>query len=436
MTTQVLLPKLGNTVESSIIVAWLKQPGERVAEGDALCTVETDKSTLDVPSTASGVLVHQLVKVGDDVPVLAPIAVIGDGRDLPLTPTPLPPGEGLRVSPRARALAQETGVDVSRIAGTGPNGRIIERDVQAALASQPKLTPVAKAMIERGGYVAPERGSGPGGRITKDDLMPVLPTALRAERLSGRGEGGLVDAQDYDVIPLPNIRRVIAERMRASLHSTAQLTLHASADARALLDYRQRLKASDEALGLRGVTINDLVLFAVARTLPSFPQLNATFNEPTPDPSLQGRGAELRQYKSVHLGFAVDTPRGLLVPVIRDAATLTLKQLAETASQLAKAAQAGALAPDALSGSTFTVTNLGGFGIESFTPILNAPQVAVLGVGNINLKAVEMDGEIQHIPHIGLSLTIDHQIVDGAPGAKFLQALARNLAQIDLLLAV
>jgi len=434
---QVLLPKLGNTVESSIIVAWLKQPGDAVAEGDALCTVETDKSTLDVPSTASGVLLQQLVKVGDDVPVLAPIAVIGDGRDLPLTPTPLPPGEGLRVSPRARALAQETGVDVSSIAGSGPSGRVIERDVQAALASQPKLTPVAKAMIERGGYVAPERGSGPGGRITKEDLAPALPSPLRAERPSGRGEGGGVDAQDYDVIPLPNIRRVIAERMRASLHSTAQLTLHASADARALRDYRQRLKISDEALGLRGVTINDLVLFAVARTLPAFPQLNATFSE-----------GELRQYKSVHLGFAVDTSRGLLVPVIRDVQTLTLKQLADASSQLAKAAQTGALAPDALSGGIFTVTNLGGFGIESFTPIVNAPQVAILGVGNINLKAVEASQtprvsrstaeapEVSFVPHIGLSLTIDHQIVDGAPGAKFLQALARNLTQFELLLAI
>jgi pyruvate dehydrogenase E2 component (dihydrolipoamide acetyltransferase) len=173
------------------------------------------------------------------------------------------------------------------------------------------------------------------------------------------------------------------------------------------------------------VTINDLMLFAVARTLRQFPQLNATFEN-----------GELRQFKRVHLGFAVDTPRGLLAPVIRNADAMTLKQLADESSRLNKAVQDGKIAPDSLSGGTFTVTNLGSFGIESFTPILNAPQVAILGVGNVNLKAIEVDGEVRHIPHIGLSLTIDHQVVDGAPGARFLQTLARNLAQIELLLAL
>lgn len=425
MATKVLLPRLGNSVESSIIVSWLKQSGDRVEEGETLCTVETDKATMDVPSTASGVLVQQLVKVSDDVPVLAPIAVIDEAQTLRVSETP-------RISSRARKLAQQAGVDVSQIVGSGPGGRIIERDVRVSLTptlsqkerEQARMTPVAKAMVERGGYIAPQQGSGPGGRITKDDLTPMPPSPLRAERPRGRGAGSEVSPMEYDVIPLPNIRRVIAERMRASLQTTAQLTMQASADARALLDYRKRLKGSDEALGLRGVTINDLVLFVVARALPAFLQLNATFSD-----------GELRQFKLVHLGFAVDTPRGLLVPVIRDAATLTLKQLADESSRLAQAAQDGKLAPDALSGGTFTVTNLGSFGIESFTPILNAPQVAILGVGNINLKAVEVDGSIQHIPHIGLSLTIDHQIVDGAPGAKFLQALVSNLAHFELLLA-
>lgn len=434
MPNTVVLPKLGNTVESSILVTWLKQPGDTVATGEPLCVVETDKATMEVVSTAAGTLLQHLVKVGDDVPVLAPLAVIGEAHEQTL--------RVFGVSPRARALAQANGLDASQIAGSGPGGRIIERDVQAALTptfslwerEKARLTPVAKAMVEGGGYVAPERGSGPGGRVTKRDLRP---TDVETRPSTGSGGASLqhdgVDKESelserfdpYDVISLPNIRRVIAERMRASLQSTAQLTMHASADARALLGYRQRLKASDEALGLRGVTINDLVLFAVARTLPAFPQLNATFSD-----------GELREYQSAHLGFAVDTPRGLLAPVIRKADRMTLRQLAHEASQLVKAGQDGKLAPDALNGGTFTVTNLGRFEIESFTPLLNAPQVAILGVGNINLKAVEQDGAIQHIPHIGLSLTIDHQIVDGAPGAKFLQALARNLAQFELLLAL
>jgi pyruvate dehydrogenase E2 component (dihydrolipoamide acetyltransferase) len=192
-----------------------------------------------------------------------------------------------------------------------------------------------------------------------------------------------------------------------------------------LLAYRQRLKTSDQALGLSGVTINDLVMLAVAKTLPGFLDLNATFAD-----------GELRRYRQVHLGFAVDTPRGLLVPVIRNASARSLRQLAAESSRLAQACQSGAVSPDALSGGTFTVTNLGQFGIESFTPIVNAPQVAILGVGNVNLRPVEDEGGVVHVPHIGLSLTIDHQIVDGAPGARFLQALARNIAQIELSLAL
>jgi pyruvate dehydrogenase E2 component (dihydrolipoamide acetyltransferase) len=314
------------------------------------------------------------------------------------------------ISPRALKLAEESDLDPAQLTGSGPGGRIIERDVRAALAARPqsesvRMTPVAKAMIERGGFVAPEHGSGPGGRITKADLAVAA-------------------APDYDVIALPNIRRVIAERMRGSVHGTAQLTMTASADARALLAYRKRLKDSDAALGLRDATINDLVLLAVAKTLPEFPQLNATFSD-----------GELRQFKPVHLGFAVDTPRGLLVPVIRDAHTHSLRVIARESSRLAQACQAGTVPPDVLAGGTFTVTNLGQFGIESFTPILNVPQVAILGVGNVTLRAIDVDGVIQHVPHLGLSLTIDHQIVDGAPGAKFLQALARGIAGIDLLVA-
>jgi pyruvate dehydrogenase E2 component (dihydrolipoamide acetyltransferase) len=213
--------------------------------------------------------------------------------------------------------------------------------------------------------------------------------------------------------------------MRGSLQNAAQLTMNASADARALQAYRARLKASDDSLGLREVTINDLVLFAVARTLPRFPELNATFKD----------GA-LWQYKQAHLAFAVDTPRGLLVPVLRNADALTLHALSEQARAFTALCREGKIAPAALSGGTFTVTNLGGFGIESFTPIINTPQAAILGVGNINLKPIEQNGTVQFIPHLGLSLTIDHQIVDGAPAAKFLQALAQAIGSIDLLLAI
>jgi pyruvate dehydrogenase E2 component (dihydrolipoamide acetyltransferase) len=404
MATQVILPKLGNSVESSIIASWLKQPGDAVAEGDALCLVETDKTTMEVASTAAGVLLQHLAQPGDDVPVHAPIAWIGAAGEALPAPATIAATES-PASPRARKLAAAHGVDVSKIEGSGPNGRIIERDVRAAAQ---QLTPLAKAMVASGDYVAPEQGSGFGGRITRRDLVDARATSAQATGA-----------------PINGVRRIIAERMRASLQNTAQLTMHASADARALLGYRQRLKASDERLGLREITINDLVMLVTAKTLAGFPELNATLQD-----------GVLTRYDAVHLAFAVDAPRGLLVPVIRDAQTLTLRQLAEAARTLGAAARDNKLSADQLSGGTFTVSNLGQFGIESFTPILNAPQVAILGVGNVNLKPVEQDGEIAFVPHLGLSLTIDHQALDGAPGAKFLQTLARNIAQIELLLAM
>jgi pyruvate dehydrogenase E2 component (dihydrolipoamide acetyltransferase) len=234
---------------------------------------------------------------------------------------------------------------------------------------------------------------------------------------------------ESEVIPIRGTRKIIAERMLTSMQSTAQLTLHSSADARALLALRKRLKASDVAFGLQGVTINDLILFAVSRILPLHPMLNATMSE-----------NNITQFRNIHLGFAVDTPRGLLVPVIRRANHLSLSALAHEGQRLAAAVQAGSIIPDEMTGGTFTVTNLGNLGIEQFTPILNVPQVAILGVGSVVLRAVAVNGDVgegvEFIPHVGLSLTINHQVVDGAPASRFLQSLAVGIRDLDLLLAL
>jgi pyruvate dehydrogenase E2 component (dihydrolipoamide acetyltransferase) len=444
------MPRLGNTVESSIIVRWIKQKGETVAEGEALCEVETDKATLEVPSPVSGTLLEMFFAEGNDVPVMTTIAAIGApgenveslrpggavsavpaaapaeppaGRQ-PAAEQPTAPAAGAEVpvvgvSPRARSLAKQKGFDPVGLAGSGPGGRIIERDVLAALAARPRMTPLAQAMVSKGEFVAPPKGSGAGGRITSKDLSPAAAAPVPAAMPQPGAE------DEVEVVPVRGVRKVIAERMLASLQTTAQLTLNTSADARALLAYRKRLKNSPETLGLQKVTINDLVHFAVSRTLPLFRDLNALFE-----------GDQISLYRAVNLGFAVDTPRGLIVPVIRRADRLSLRQLAAEASRLAAACQDGKAAPDDLSGGTFTVTNLGSLGIESFTPVLNPPQVAILGVSSINLKPVEVDGQVEFIPHLGLSLTINHQVVDGAPAARFLQALGQNLAQLDVLLAL
>lgn len=452
MATAVVMPKLGNTVESSIIVQWKKRPGDRIAEGEAICEIETDKATMEVESPASGTVLELFFQPGDDVPVQVPIAAVGEPGEpvdhlrpvastvapsavaeaasaSPAVPTPSETSptkapDFVGISPRARGLAQRKEVDIAGIKGSGPGGRIIERDIQAALASRPRMTPLARSMVSSGDFAAPPTGSGIGGRITSRDLQAVS-SAPAAPQAAAAPYPAPAPADDVQVIPLKGTRKVISERMLASMQTTAQLTMHAAADARALVTYRQRLKNSPEALGLQKITINDLVLLAVARTLPQFSDLNALFT-----------GDAIHQYSSVHLGFAVDTPRGLIVPVIRNAHQLGLKQLAQESRRLAEACLNGKILPDELNGGTFTVTNLGSFGIESFTPILNPPQVAILGVGNINLKAVETDKGVEFIPHLGLSLTINHQVVDGAPGARFLHALSQNLAAFELTLAL
>lgn len=452
MAVAAVMPKLGNTVESSIIVDWRKKVGDPIAEGEPLCDVETDKATVEVTSPASGTLLAVFYDRGADVPVLTTIAAIGaPGEDVsalgpgradhseqsPADSSQLAAGsvvttgnalaepakveatKHVGVSPRARNLAARKDFDARGLEGTGPGGRIIERDVQAALANRPKVSPVAQAKLADGGYTAPERGSGPGGRVMSKDLKPLAAleapeTALKPVPQPETGE--------VEVIKLSGVRKVIAERMLASLQTTAQLTLNASADARGILSFRKRLKASPGSFGLQQVTINDLVLLAVARTLPQHPDLNAQFS-----------GDTLNKFKAVHLGMAVDTPRGLMVPVIRHAQSLSLKQLSQEAKRLAVACLDRRILPDELSGGTFTVTNLGSLGIESFTPVLNPPEVAILGVGSIALKPIDVDGDVQFVPQLGLSLTINHQVVDGAPGARFLQALAQALANVDLL---
>ena len=447
MATAVVLPKQGNSVESCVIQRWMKNVGDAVKEGDGLCEVETDKATVEVEATATGILLAIFRPAGDDVavqtaicaigaagedvaglapvggaaataqpsaaPAVAPSPVVGSsGRPVVDSPAEAAPAAGS--SPRARAAAAAAGVDVSRVPASGPNGLVIERDVQAVAAGSAKLTPAALAA----GGTPGATGTGIGGRVTTADLAAPRP---QDDRTTGRPDdrtGAITE------IPVKGIRKVIAERMRASLGGTAQLTMTAYAKAGAVQAWRARHKASAEALGLPAVSINDLVLFAVSRVLPRFPALNAHF-----------LGTTIRQFSDVNLGVAVDTDKGLMVPVLMHANRKSVAQIAAEFKPLAKACQAGKATPESLSGSTFTVTNLGALGIESFTPVLNAPEVGILGVGGISLKAYEGANGPEFLPAMSLSLTIDHQALDGAPAARFLQALVAAIENIDVLLA-
>ena len=348
-------------------------------------------------------------------------------------------------SPRAKALAADKGLPLSAVgSGSGPGGRIIERDVASVLAASPGTTASARDLDAlKALYASGKRpagaGTGLGGRLTAADLAAadlgsadVAPTAIQgAAAGSGVATGATIDAAATAAFPGPftdtpirSIRKIIADRMLHSIQSSAQLTFNSSAPAERLLGLRARFKNSAPELGLAAVTIGDLVAFAAVKVLADFPKLNAWVID----------GA-LRSFDQVHLGLAVDTPRGLMVPTVRDAASLSLRDFSALSKKLAGDSLSGSVNPDLLSGGTFTVTNLGAFGIESFTPILNEPQTAILGVDNIVPRpTIAADGKVGAEMRIGFSLTVDHRVVDGADAARYLKALSDYIANIDLVL--
>jgi pyruvate dehydrogenase E2 component (dihydrolipoamide acetyltransferase) len=464
MAHEVILPKQGQSVETCLILGWKKKVGEQVQEGEALVEVETDKASFEIPAPVSGTLLAVYHEQGEDVPVLAPLALIGQAGEAATAlavPTPASPGY-TPATPQSAAKAAEP---------APTSAAAMRRDQPAARGNAPgrrplPISPRARRLAERSGLSAAEavgllpqgRGSGPGGRILERDVHQALkarrvePAARRDTPTAAPRAASPAFAAEFPgpvtEVPVKGVRKIIAERMLASLAGSAQYTLQAWANAEVLTAYRQRLKASDESLGLRGITIGDMVNYAAARTLAEHPEANAHFAE--------GR---ILQFARVHLGFAVDTPRGLLVPVIRNADSLSLKRLAAEGARLAQACQEGTVSPEALSGGTFTVSNLGALGIEFFTPVLNPPQVAILGVGGIQLRPVQdptaaasrgfepasrgfepaspgfAPGGVAFRPHLALSLTANHQVLDGAPAARFLAELARNIENIGLLLA-
>ncbi|QQC43966.1 2-oxo acid dehydrogenase subunit E2 [Schaalia meyeri] len=442
MATIVVMPQLGNSVESCIIVEWMIAEGDTVAVDQTLASIETDKSTMEVPSTAEGTVLKLLWEEGDEVPVKDPLIIVGDpGEDISgLVPggdasaceqapqdnkaapieTAAPAFVTERatgaVSPRARALAASAGIDASAITeGSGPHGRVIERDVAAAIASGPVLTSAARVA-----GVSATEGTGIGGRVrvADADRAPEAPAAPAAPAVALAADFPGASTSS----PLRGVRKVVAKRMMESLTTTAQLTLNTTANAAGILALRKKVKNADEALGLNKITLNDLVCFAVSRTLPRYPVFNAHLED-----------GVLTQFEQVHLGFACDTPRGLLVPVIRSAQSLGLKAFSDEAKRLAGGAIDGTLSPDYLGGGTFTVSNIGSFGIETFTPVINLPQTAILGVGSITPRpSFAPDGTVGAQQRLNLSLTIDHQVIDGADGARFLRDLVAAIENIDV----
>ncbi len=393
MATPVEVPKLGNTVEECLISRWVKRKGEVVAAGDLIAEIETDKATFEITSPVNGTVIETFFEEGALVPVFTNLVVIGE------------PGESAEAfRPLGGTPAAE--IDTPPQAAVGPV-LLVEAAAAAASPAAP-LSPRARRFArEHQLHPVEVRGSGPGGRVLEEDLRKLAAAVPPAPQPG---------------IRISSVREKIARRMRESLAATAQYTLNASADARGLLAVRARRKGR---AGLPDININDLVTFCVVESLLEVPELNAEF--------IDGR---LRQHSEVNIGFACDTPRGLLVPVVLDAQLLAIDELAAQMRELAARAVQGNIAADDLSGGTFTVSNLGGLGIESFTPLLNPPQVAILGVGGIRVAPTRRNGAIEFVDIIGLSLTCDHQVIDGAPGARFLQVVARNIENVEALCGI
>ncbi len=455
MPFEVVLPRLGWNMETGRLGEWLKRDGEHVEAGELLFTVEGDKATQEVEALESGILriPPDAPPPGKEVPVGTLLGyLVQEGEELPsaaAVPFGKPSDESAEhssalttsqdanrhaarstqheptISPRARRIASELAVDWAGLKGSGRTGRIIERDVrqaaaaaQAAPAAMERVSPLARRLAAELGVDADALAARlPGKRIERADIEAEA-ERLKVERLrASRPEpsaappvGAAAPAPAGAVVPITTVRRTIADRMATSVHTVAPVTLTTEADATELVRLRQQLKAD----GTQPVpSYNDLLAKLCGQALLEHPMVNAHFE-----------GESIVQSEAANIGIAVDSERGLLVPVVRDVQAKSLRQLARESAALVEKARTGRISPDDLHGGTFTITNLGMYEIDAFTPIINLPECAILGVGRIVPKQVVVDVEAERVAirhMLFLSLTFDHRLVDGAPAARFLQ---------------
>lgn len=432
MAVDIIVPPLSQTMDSVLLVEWLKAVGDEVVKGEPLFVIETDKAHLEIEAPASGVLQEVLAEAGSEVAVRSSIGVIASPDEaMPVSPRPEPAPEAARpvsraataarhptatgpggqmlpaerqqrifASPRARQLAQQEGVPLAEVQATGPQQMIVERDIRAYLAQRkapPKVTPVARRVAEAAGLdLATLVPSAPGARFTRADVEAAL---------AAREAAAPAGVRWVDLSPT---RRTIARRMAESQQAAAEVTLTRQADATESVRLREQILAELSEEDPRP-TFTDFLVLIVARQLKRHPHLNAITD-----------GERIGLSEEVHVAVAVDTERGLIAPVLRDADKKGLLQLARERAELVRRALDDAITPQELSGGTFTITNLGSLGVDAFTPIINPPQVAILGVGRICPAPAVHEGQLGIRQLMHLSLTFDHRVVDGAPAARFL----------------
>ncbi len=443
---EVKMPKLGQTVEEAMIVQWLKQEGDEVKEGEPLFTVQTDKAEIEFESPAAGTLLKILVEAGIEIPVLTVVALIGDKNEaipteytqgaisgtstqskieeknevkgtkvveIPSSPTVTVPtmvtSEEVIASPRAKKLAEKHNVSLQGIQGSGVGGRIMSSDVEMAVKSQVKATPVARKLAEQGGIdLQSVKGTGVHGKIMKEDVektktsppketapLPTFPTTIQK-------------------VPLTPMRKIIAERMGQSMHIAPHYYITVEIDMTNAKTLRGKLPFK--------VSFNDIVLYATVRTLREFPLVN-----------VQWGGDCIIQMPDINLGVAVALPQGLIVPVVKKAQELSLEGLAKKAKELITKAQNNKLLPDDYTGNTFTVSNLGPYGVDHFTAIINQPDSAILAVGQIKDRPVVVEGGIFIRPIMKVTMSCDHRVIDGALGGQFMGRFREILEMADFM---
>jgi pyruvate dehydrogenase E2 component (dihydrolipoamide acetyltransferase) len=438
MPNPIVMPKFGQMTEESTIVEWRKKEGDKVAKGDILFTVETDKAVMDVESFFEGTLLKIIVAPGVSVPVQSTVGFVGQpGEAIPAVETPKPVAKAaepkvgaasvprpaqepalhrsaatpaplpqqpiapslFRISPRARSLARDCVIDPSHITGSGPNGRIVEKDVRAHLQSHGydklRISPAAKNLAAK----------------AQIDLLSVQP-----------GEDGRIAVADIERAiaekpkPMSKMRQVIAQRLTQSVVTAPHFYVTVEVDMTELIAFRARLKEQGAPY-----TVTDFISQAVVLTLKEFPDVNSSTD-----------GKAIRWHSRVHLGLAVSLEQGLVVPVIRNADELTLAELNQQAKELAEKARTGKLTPPEMTGSTFTISNMGMLDVENFTAIINPGESAILAVSSALPKAVVRDGKVVVRSIMKMTLSSDHRIVDGAMAARFANAVKQKLQDIEL----
>ncbi|MBU5312834.1 2-oxo acid dehydrogenase subunit E2 [Tissierella carlieri] len=432
MAKQLTMPKLGLTMKSGRIVKWYKSENDPVNKGDKLYSVETDKLTNDIESTESGVLLKIIADVGDTVPCLEPVCIIGEVNEdisqlltieenekievkdekietktLEVKDAKKDDGGRIKISPAAKKLAIENDVDFSKVMGSGPNGRIILEDIEKIIENRNKIkiTPTAQKMAEK--YSIDPSEINKDDRIRKEDILKF------------RMEKNLIESASpvEERAPMTGMRKIIAERMSDSWNISPAVTFDIRVDITKLKEIRQQLKKTVN------ITYTDLIVKIVSKVLLDFPLLNST---------VDGEEIILRNY--VNMGVAVALEEGLLVPVVKYSNIKGLEQISAEIKELSYKAKNNQLTTDEITGGTFTISNIGMFGVESFSPIINQPEVGILGINAIVETPVVENGNIVIRPLMNLSLTADHRVVDGAVAAQFLSKLKEYIENPALLL--